>query len=575
MLDSTIQAKYERWLQCAGEDPDLLAELRGVEGDEEQISDRFYRELEFGTGGLRGVIGAGDNRMNIYTVRKATQGLADYLNARYPSSAVAISFDSRIKSDLFAREAARVLAGNGIRVHLFPQLEPTPVLSFAVRELECQAGIMVTASHNPSKYNGYKCYGPDGCQMTDHDAGEVTACIRRLDIFNDVKTASYEEAKAAGRIAEIPDSLVEAFLNRVQAQQVNPGLCREVPLNVVYTPLNGTGNKPVRAILGRIGVGKVTVVPEQELPDGNFPTAPYPNPEIRQAFECALKLAESEKPDLLLATDPDCDRVGIAVRDGKGEYVLTTGNEVGCLLLNYILSCRAERGDLPQDPVVVKTIVTSDLAARIAEKYGCTLVEVLTGFKYIGEQIGLLEKAGHPERYVFGFEESYGYLSGTYVRDKDAVVASMLICEMAAYYKKQGKTLLEVLDSLYAEFGVYLHAQVNAAFEGEQGMEIMQKLMESLRENRPQEIAGLRVTGFADYLRSVKVDVASGASTEIHLPKSNVLSFALEGGAGVVVRPSGTEPKVKAYITATGRSREEAAALAEQLTQAAKELLKG
>ena len=575
MLDSTIQAKYERWLQCAGEDPDLLAELRGVEGDEEQISDRFYRELEFGTGGLRGVIGAGDNRMNIYTVRKATQGLADYLNARYPSSAVAISFDSRIKSDLFAREAARVLAGNGIRVHLFPQLEPTPVLSFAVRELECQAGIMVTASHNPSKYNGYKCYGPDGCQMTDHDAGEVTACIRRLDIFDDVKTASYEEAKAAGRIAEIPDSLVEAFLDRVQAQQVNPGLCREVPLNVVYTPLNGTGNKPVRAILGRIGVGKVTVVPEQELPDGNFPTAPYPNPEIRQAFECALKLAETEKPDLLLATDPDCDRVGIAVRDGKGEYVLTTGNEVGCLLLNYILSCRAERGGLPQDPVVVKTIVTSDLAARIAEKYGCTLVEVLTGFKYIGEQIGLLEKAGHPERYVFGFEESYGYLSGTYVRDKDAVVASMLICEMAAYYKKQGKTLLEVLDSLYAEFGVYLHAQVNAAFEGEQGMEIMQKLMESLRENRPQEIAGLRVTGFADYLRSVKVDVASGASTEIHLPKSNVLSFALEGGAGVVVRPSGTEPKVKAYITATGRSREEAAALAEQLTQAAKELLKG
>ena len=575
MLDSTIQAKYERWLQCAGEDPDLLAELRGVEGDEEQISDRFYRELEFGTGGLRGVIGAGDNRMNIYTVRKATQGLADYLNARYPSSAVAISFDSRIKSDLFAREAARVLAGNGIRVHLFPQLEPTPVLSFAVRELECQAGIMVTASHNPSKYNGYKCYGPDGCQMTDHDAGEVTACIRRLDIFDDVKTASYEEAKAAGRIAEIPDSLVEAFLNRVQAQQVNPGLCREVPLNVVYTPLNGTGNKPVRAILGRIGMGKVTVVPEQERPDGNSPTAPYPNPEIRQAFECALKLAESEKPDLLLATDPDCDRVGIAVRDGKGEYVLTTGNEVGCLLLNYILSCRAERGDLPQDPVVVKTIVTSDLAARIAEKYGCTLVEVLTGFKYIGEQIGLLEKAGHPERYVFGFEESYGYLSGTYVRDKDAVVASMLICEMAAYYKKQGKTLLEVLDSLYAEFGVYLHTQVNAAFEGEQGMEIMQRLMDSLRENRPQEIAGLRVTGFADYLRSVKVDVASGASTEIHLPKSNVLSFALEGGAGVVVRPSGTEPKVKAYITATGRSREEAAALAEQLTQAAKELLKG
>ena len=574
MLESTMMDKYARWLRSAGEDPDLLEELRGIQGDEEQINDRFYRELEFGTGGLRGVIGAGDNRMNIYTVRKATQGLADYLNARYPSAAVAISFDSRIKSGLFAREAARVLAGNGLTVHLFPQLEPTPVLSFAVRELGCQAGIMVTASHNPSKYNGYKCYGADGCQMTDHDANEVTACIRKVDIFDGVRVADYGQAKAEGKIREIPDSLVDRFLSRVETQQVNPGLCREVPLNVVYTPLNGTGNKPVREILRRIGVSRVAVVPEQELPDGNFPTAPYPNPEIRQAFECALKLAETEKPDLLLATDPDCDRVGIAVRDGNGEYTLTTGNEVGCLLLNYILSCREEQGTLPENPVVVKTIVTSDLAARIAEKYHCTLVEVLTGFKYIGEQIGLLEKAGHPERYVFGFEESYGYLSGSYVRDKDAVVASMLICEMAAYYKKQGRTLLQVLDSLYAEYGVYLHTQVNAAFEGEQGMETMQALMTSLRENRPKEIAGRKVTGFADYLQSVKEDVASGRTAAIDLPKSNVLAFALEGGAGVVVRPSGTEPKIKAYITATGSSREEASAMAERLTEAAKELLK-
>ncbi|HIW74095.1 MAG TPA: phospho-sugar mutase [Firmicutes bacterium] len=566
--------KYQRWLQEAGEDPDLGAELRGVQGNEEQISDRFYRELEFGTGGLRGVIGAGDNRMNIYTVRKATQGLADYLNARYPSSCVAISFDSRIKSDLFAREAARVLAGNGVKVQIFPQLEPTPVLSFAVRELGCQAGIMVTASHNPSQYNGYKCYGADGCQMTDHDANEVTGFIRRLDIFDDVKTADYDRAKADGMICEIPDSLVDAFLSRVEGQQVNPGLCREVPLNVVYTPLNGTGNKPVREILRRIGVAKVSVVPEQEMPDGNFPTAPYPNPEIRQAFECALKLAETEKPDLLLATDPDCDRVGIAVRDGEGNYTLTTGNEVGCLLLDYILSCRAGRGELPEDPVVVKTIVTSDLAARIAEKYHCTLVEVLTGFKYIGEQIGLLEKAGRPERYVFGFEESYGYLSGAYVRDKDAVVASMLICEMAAYYKKQGKTLLQVLDSLYAEHGVYLHTQVNAAFEGEQGMETMRRLMGSLRQERPREIAGRKVTGFADYLNSVKVDEVNGTAIEISLPKSNVLSFSLGDGAGIIVRPSGTEPKIKAYITATGSDRAAAAAMAERLTEAAKTMLK-
>ena len=575
MIDSAISQKYSLWLQPASEDPDLLAELRRVEGDEEQISDRFYRELEFGTGGLRGVIGAGDNRMNIYTVRKATQGLADYLRARYPSSSVAISFDSRIKSDLFAREAARVLAGNGIQVHIFPQLEPTPVLSFAVRELHCQSGIMVTASHNPSQYNGYKCYGADGCQMTDHDANEVTACIRRVDIFNDVRVADYEEAKAAGLIREIPDSLVCGFLDRVEGQQVNPGLCRETPLSVIYTPLNGTGNKPVREILRRIGVDKVTVVPEQELPDGRFPTAPYPNPEIRQAFECALKLAETVRPELLLATDPDCDRVGIAVRDEGGEYVLMTGNEVGCLLLNYILSCRSAQGNLPANPVVVKTIVTSDLAARIAEKYGCTLVEVLTGFKYIGEQIGLLEKEGHPERYVFGFEESYGYLSGSYVRDKDAVVASMLICEMAAYYKKQGKTLLQVLNSLYAEHGAFSHTQVNAAFEGEEGMETMRALMTSLRIDRPAAIAGLRVLTFADYLESVRLDVASGETQTITLPKSNVLSFGLEDGASVIVRPSGTEPKIKAYITATGADCAAAGEMAQRLTEAAKGLLKG
>ena len=573
MCDKAMMDNYARWKQRAIEDPDLLDELKSIAGQDEEILDRFYRELAFGTGGLRGVIGAGENRMNIYTVRKATQGLADYLNVSGSENAVAISFDSRIKSPLFAREAARVLAANGIKVHIFDELEPTPVLSFAVRSLHCQAGIMITASHNPAKYNGYKCYGADGCQMTDADANAVTAYIRKVEIFDGVKVADYSEAVRDGRIQVIGPELLEDFLQHVAGEQLRPGICHEVPLSVVYTPLNGTGNKPVREMLHRIGVSALAVVPEQEKPDGNFPTAPYPNPEIRQAFACALKLAETVKPDLLLATDPDCDRVGIAVLD-SGDYTLMTGNEVGCLLLNYVLTTRAELGTLPEHPVTVKTIVTSDLVLRIAEKFGCEVREVLTGFKYIGEQIGLLEKEGHPERYVFGFEESYGYLSGTYVRDKDGVNASMLICEMAAYYKKQGKSLLDVLDALYAEFGVYRHILINAEFEGAEGMATMHKLMESLRENRPQEIAGLAVTRFSDYLASRSVDMRTGAETVLTLPKSNVLVFGLEDGAGVIVRPSGTEPKIKAYVTATGTDKAAAEAMAECLTDAAKELLK-
>ncbi len=573
MCDKAMMDNYARWKQRAIEDPDLLDELKSIAGQDEEILDRFYRELAFGTGGLRGVIGAGENRMNIYTVRKATQGLADYLNVSGSENAVAISFDSRIKSPLFAREAARVLAANGIKVHIFDELEPTPVLSFAVRSLHCQAGIMITASHNPAKYNGYKCYGADGCQMTDADANAVTAYIRKVEIFDGVKVADYSEAVRDGRIQMIGPELLEDFLQHVAGEQLRPGICHEVPLSVVYTPLNGTGNKPVREMLHRIGVSALAVVPEQEKPDGNFPTAPYPNPEIRQAFACALKLAETVKPDLLLATDPDCDRVGIAVLD-SGDYTLMTGNEVGCLLLNYVLTTRAELGTLPEHPVTVKTIVTSDLVLRIAEKFGCEVREVLTGFKYIGEQIGLLEKEGHPERYVFGFEESYGYLSGTYVRDKDGVNASMLICEMAAYYKKQGKSLLDVLDALYAEFGVYRHILINAEFEGAEGMATMHKLMESLRENRPQEIAGLAVTRFSDYLASRSVDMRTGAETVLTLPKSNVLVFGLEDGAGVIVRPSGTEPKIKAYVTATGTDKAAAEAMAERLTDAAKELLK-
>ncbi len=565
----TIEEKYTLWLEAATEDIDLTAELTSIANDPEAIRDRFYQELAFGTGGLRGVIGAGENRMNIYTVRKATQGLANYLKAHYATSAVAISYDSRIKSSLFAKEAARVLAGNGCTVYLVEELQPTPVLSFAVRYYGCQAGIMVTASHNPAKYNGYKCYGADGCQMTDAAANEVTACIRALDIFADVTVADYDAAVADGRIRLIDEQMMEAYYENVLAQQVNPTVCASAGLKLIYTPLHGTGNKPVREVLRRIGVENVTVVPEQELPDGNFPTAPYPNPEIRQAFECALEMAKESHPDLLLATDPDADRVGIAVKRGD-EYVLTTGNEVGCLLLDYILSCRAAAGTLPENPVVVKTIVTSNLTARIAEKYGCELRDLLTGFKYIGEQIGLLEAEGTPERYIFGFEESYGYLAGTYVRDKDAVVAAMLIVEMASYYHAQGLSLLDRLEQLYEEHGVYIHSQVNTYFEGEQGMHAMAALMSGLRDNPPTAFAGLQVLACADYQESVMTDFVTGEKTVLTLPKSNVLSYTLENGAGLIFRPSGTEPKVKAYITATGTDMAAAKAVEDALLRAAK-----
>ncbi len=566
----TISEKYTLWLSRATDDAALQDELRRIANNEEEIYERFYRELEFGTAGLRGVLGAGDNRMNIYTVRKATQGLADYLNATYTSSTVAVCFDSRINSDVFARETARVLAGNGIAVRLFEQLQPVPVLSFAVRELHCQAGIMVTASHNPAQYNGYKCYGAEGFQMTDDDANAVTSYIRRVDMFDGVRLADWDTALQDGRITLIGDDLVTRYLNRIAEQQIHPGICQNSALKVIYTPLNGAGNLPVRTILERIGLSQVTVVPEQELPDGNFPTAPYPNPEIRQAFTLALDLAKTIQPDLLLATDPDCDRVGIAVRQDN-DYVLLSGNETGCLLLEYILSSRRAAGTLPEAPVVVKTIVTTDLATRIAEKYGCEMREVLTGFKYIGEQIGELEAAGHPERYQLGFEESYGYLAGTHARDKDAVVASMLICEMAAYYADRGQSLLDILARLEKEHGVYCHKLVNTQFEGAQGMVAMEELMSSLRTTPPTEIAGLRVLGVADYLTSER-RTADGTVQSITLPKSNVLSYTLENHAGLIVRPSGTEPKIKGYVTATGDTPEKAAEVAVALVTATEAL---
>ena len=447
--------KFKHWLEQSLEDGDLAEELAAINGDDEAIKDRFYRDLEFGTAGLRGVIGAGTNRMNIYTVRRATQGLAEYLNSAFKDPSVAISYDSRIKSDVFAKEAARVLAANDIHVHLYRELHPVPCLSFATRELKCNAGIMVTASHNPAKYNGYKVYGPDGCQMTNEAADAVLERINKLDLFTDIRLVDFDAAVEIGNVEYIPDAVLEKYLDCVQAQSIHPELIPGAGLRVVYTPLNGAGNKPVRKILDRIGVKDVHVVKEQELPDGEFPTCPFPNPEIKEALTLGLRDCTVVKPDLLLATDPDADRMGIAVPDENGEYVLITGNEVGALLLEYICGERKALGTMPKNPIAVKTIVSTKLADRIAEEYGVELRNVLTGFKYIGEQIGLLEAKGESERYLFGFEESYGYLIGTYVRDKDAVVASMLICEAAAFYKSKGISLLDAIRSLYKKYGYY------------------------------------------------------------------------------------------------------------------------
>ncbi len=567
-----IKDIFNLWKNKATEDSDLSDELKSIENNDEEIYDRFYRSLEFGTAGLRGVIGAGTNRMNIYTVRHATQGLANYLNNKYSSSAVAITYDSRIKGELFAKEAARVLAGNGVKVYLTAQLQPTPVLSFLVRELKCKSGIMVTASHNPAKYNGYKCYGSDGCQMTDDGANAVYSEISKTDCFDDVKLADFDAAVSDETIEYVCDSVYEAYLKNVQAQQINKDVCSNSQLKVVYTPLNGAGNKLVREILKRTGVKDVQVVPEQEMPDGNFTTCPYPNPEFKEALKLGLEMCQRVKPDLLLATDPDSDRVGIAARDGDS-YRLLTGNETGIILTDYILSQRKALGTLPENPIIIKTIVTSIMINKLCDKYGAQLRNVLTGFKYIGEQILSLEKNGEENRYVFGFEESYGYLAGTYVRDKDAVVASMLICEMAAYYKKQGKTLAQVIDEMYAQYGYYLNTTLSFTFEGAEGMKKMQNIMNELRINAPSEIGGFKVIKTDDYLESVSTDKLSGETQEIKLPKSNVIAFSLEGENAVIVRPSGTEPKIKLYITAVGSSRDNAAELTEELTSSGEKLM--
>ncbi len=556
---------YDLWCSNVTGEPDLLSELTSIKEDKEAINDRFYRDLEFGTGGLRGVIGAGTNRMNVFTVRRATQGFADYLNQEYKNPSVAISFDSRIKSDVFSKAAAEVLAANGIKVHIYTELMPTPCLSFAVRQLKCQGGIMITASHNPAKYNGYKVYGEDGCQITLRVAEIIIEKINSLDMFKDVKTSSFDEELAKGNISYIGNDVIEAFYQNVLNEGINTDLCASSGLKVVYTPLNGTGNKPVREILKRIGISNVTVVKEQENPDGNFPTCPYPNPEIREALEVGLKYCKEVQPDLLLATDPDCDRVGIAVPDGNGGFALFSGNEVGALLLEYICQQRIKKGTMPKDPVAVKTIVTTDIVNYIGEEYGVDIINVLTGFKFIGEQIGMLEAKGEEKRYIFGFEESYGYLSGGYVRDKDAVNASMLICEMAAYYRTQGITLLQARENLYKKYGVFYQTLYSFEFDGESGMKHMNEIMSNLRNDPPAEIGGLKVVKFEDYKESTCKDIATGNVTQLTLPKSNVLAFYLEGGCKAIVRPSGTEPKIKTYLTAKAPSHDAAVEIEQKI----------
>lgn len=560
-----INSLYSEWLEKAVADPDLNAELESIKGNDDEILDRFYKSLEFGTAGLRGVIGAGTNRMNVYTVGRATQGLADYLNANFENPSIAIGYDSRIKSEYFSKEAAKVLAANGVKVYIYDELEPTPCLSFAIRKFHTSSGIILTASHNPGKYNGYKCYDRRGYQMTDEAAEETYNYIQKVDYFTGIKSMDFDKALESGMIEYIGEDVIEEFLDEVQKQCINPEICKNAGLKVIYTPLNGTGNKPVRKILDRIGIKDVYVVPEQEMPDGNFPTCPYPNPEIEQVFECGLKMADEIKPDILLATDPDCDRVGIAVPDKDGKLVLMSGNEVGAMLLNYILSQKKEKGTLSDTAIAVKSFVSTDLAEEIAKKYGCAFKNLLTGFKYIGELITNLEEEGRADDFVMGFEESYGYLAGTHARDKDAVVGSMMICEMASYYKMQGKSLVEVMDDIYSEFGYYCNIVKSYEFEGAAGMEKMAQIMNSLRVNPPTEFASTPVTYIGDYMTSTAKYLDTGREEKIDLPKSNVLAYKTADGNGVIVRPSGTEPKIKTYITAIGKTKETAQQTADKL----------
>ena len=554
---------YKRWLAAELEDEDLSTELALIEGKEEEIKDRFAVALKFGTAGLRGVLGAGSNRMNIYVVRQATQGLANWVKTQGGNQLVAISYDSRIKSDVFAKEAACVLAANGIKVRIYDALMPVPALSFATRYYQANAGIMVTASHNPAKYNGYKAYGPDGCQMTDDAAAVVYAEIQKTDILEGAKRMSFEEGIAQGLIEYVGEDCKEGLYDAIKACQVRPGLCKTAGLKLVYSPLNGSGLVPVTRILADIGIDDITIVPEQKHPDGNFPTCPYPNPEIYEALHLGLELAKAQGADLMLATDPDADRVGIAMKCPDGSYELVSGNEVGVLLLDYICQGRLEKGTMPNKPVAVKSLVSTPLADAVAANYGVEMRNVLTGFKWIGDQIAGLEANGEVERFILGFEESYGYLAGPYVRDKDAVVASMLICEMAAYYRSIGSSVKQRMEEIYAKYGRYLNKVDSFEFPGLSGMDKMAGIMTALRNDPPAQIGGYAVTHVVDYTKT----------EETGLPSANVLVYTLEGGATVIVRPSGTEPKIKTYFTTLGKDLAEAEAQKNVLAEALKPIL--
>lgn len=550
-------AEYQLWLKSIV-DEEIVKELKDMAEDPEQIIDAFYKNLSFGTGGLRGIIGAGTNRMNIYTVRKASQGIANYIKKKYPEQErkIAISYDSRIKSDAFARTAAEVYAANGIQVEIYSQLMPTPCLSYAVRELECAAGVMITASHNPAKYNGYKVYDADGCQITTETAKLILFEMEQVDLFTDVKQMDFEEAVEAGLVSYISEEISTRYIEQVKSQtMISSDKHVNQNIKIVYSPLNGTGLKPVLRTLKESGYINIEVVKEQEEPDGHFPTCPYPNPEVKEAMALGLQYAEKQNAEIFLATDPDCDRVGIAVKDSEGKYILLSGNETGVLLLDYICLCRVANGTMPTDAVMVKSIVTTEIAERIAEHYGVKTINVLTGFKYIGEYIGTLEKAGNKDSFIFAFEESCGYLSGSYVREKDAVNGAFLICEMAAFYKNRGITLMDRLNELYQIYGFQLNSLHTFTFEGIAGYEKMQRIMREYRVN-------VHAIGEKEVIQCL--DYANGLEG---LPKSDVLKFVLEDGCSVVIRPSGTEPKLKLYISVRAKSKEEASIVEQDLLQ--------
>ena len=569
MENRDVRAELERWIANVS-DEELAAELAEMKkavdaGDDSAAVDAFFQDLAFGTAGLRGTLGAGTNRMNIYTVGRATQGFADYLNANFENPSVAIARDSRNKGELFVQVTASILAANGIVAHVYPKISPVPTLSFAVRDLGCSGGICMTASHNPAAYNGYKAYGPDGCQITSEAAKSISASIANTDAFSGVKTMGFDEAVASGMVKWIDDAVLERYYDAVLSKSVSNLSAEQVaeaPLKLVYTPLNGTGLIPVTTVLERAGITAITVVPEQREPNGDFPTCPYPNPEIREAMQKGIDLCEEVHPDLLLATDPDADRVGVACKDGD-DYTLLTGNEMGVLLLDYIARMRSERGEDLSDKVAVTTIVSSAMVDALAAEYGFELRRCLTGFKYIGDIITELSDAGQVDRFIFGFEESYGYLSGDHVRDKDAVNASLLICQMAQDYKLRGMNLAQAMRALYEKHGWWLNRTVSVSFPGAAGAETMRGIMAKLREQAPSELAGRAVETVVDYEGGVN-----------GLPSANVVEFDVEGGNKVIVRPSGTEPKIKLYVFAKDADRAAADALLDALEAAGRELLK-